>query len=100
MSINNPRNNPNFALNQISLRAGSSLLIYLLIFCKVTPCITHALERASGEAVRRNKRGRKRLVLIPYCNVVVCNRAGSDIKNWKDFKRKGGLLAVCLQSNA
>ena len=66
MSINNPRNNPNFALNQITLRGGSSLLIYLLIFCKVTACITHALERASGEAVRRNKRGRKRLVLIPY----------------------------------
>ena len=76
MSINNPRNNPNFALNQITLRAGSSLLIYLLIFCKVTPCITNALEGARGEAVSRNKRGRKRLVLIPYCHVSVCNRAG------------------------
>ena len=75
MSINNPRNNPDFALNQITPRAGSSLLIYLLIFCKVTTCITHALERASGEAVSRNKGGRNRLVLIPYCNVVVCNRA-------------------------
>ena len=76
MSISNPRNNPNFAVNQITLRAGSSLLIYLLIFCKVIPCITHALERASGEAVSRDKRGHKRLVLFPYCNVVVCNRAG------------------------
>ena len=76
MSINNPRNNPNFALNQITLRAGSSLLIYLLIFRKVTPCIINALERASGEVVSRNKRGRKRLVLFPYCNIVVCNRAG------------------------
>ena len=76
MSINNPRNNPNFALNQITLRAGSSFLIHLLIFCKVTPCITNALAGARGEAVSRNKRGRKRLVLIPYCHVVVCNRAG------------------------
>ena len=75
MSINNPRNNPKFALNQIILRAVSSLLIYLLIFCKVTPCIAHALERASGEAVSRDIRGRKRLVVIPYCNVV-CSRAG------------------------
>ena len=56
MSINNPRTNPNFALNQITLRVVSYLLLL--------PIRNSCTLVASGEDVSRDKRGRRRL--LPY----------------------------------